>query len=466
MTPQLQQAIKLLQMSNQELCAFVAEEIESNPLLERSDDQEAPAAVTSAEEGVDFSAAPASGEKAEAPEPFAGNAEEHAYESYDSHESNGTYDPSAPSRSLAETVAQLPSLRDHLLSQIHVDFTDPVECLIAATLVEMLDEAGYLPADLDLVRAQLGASPEIFESVILRLQKLDPPGIFARSLKECLSIQLRDKNRLDPAMATLMDHLDLVAKREKAALMKLCGVDAEDLADMIAEIRALTPKPAVSFASDVAPPITPDVILTPLPGGDWHIELNNDNLPRVLVNESFYAKIQDGARSQPDKAYLSERWQQANWLAKALRQRATTILKVASEIVKQQDKFFIYGVQYLKPLILRDIAEAVEMHESTVSRVTQNKYITTPRGLFELKYFFTNALPTTGGGAEGVSTLAVRDRIKALIDGERLEAILSDDQLAALLRGEGIDIARRTVAKYRESLNIPSSAQRRRDKRE
>lgn len=465
MTPQLQQAIKLLQMSNQELCSFVASEIETNPLLERGDDQEGLSSANDVPEGVDFSAKPSTetsqGQEAEAP---AETPEEQPYESYDSHDAGGTYDPSMPSRSLAETVAQLPSLREHLLSQIHVDFIEPVECLIAAALVEMLDEAGYLPADLELARTQLGASPEIFENVILRLQRLDPPGIFARSLKECLSIQLRDRNRLDPAMAALLDHLDLLAKREKAQLMKLCGVDAEDLADMIAEIRTLTPKPAVSFASDVAPPITPDVILTPLPGGNWHVELNSDNLPRVLVNETFYAKIQDGTRSQDDKTYLSERWQQANWLVKALRQRATTILKVASEIVKQQDKFFVYGVQHLKPLILRDIAEAVEMHESTVSRVTQNKYITTPRGLFELKYFFTNALPSTGG-AEGVSTLAVRDRIKALVEAERPEAVLSDDQLAALLRGEGIDIARRTVAKYRESLNIPSSAQRRRDKR-
>ncbi|HAX90786.1 MAG TPA: RNA polymerase sigma-54 factor, partial [Rhodospirillaceae bacterium] len=263
----------------------------------------------------------------------------------------------------------------------------------------------------------------------------------------------------------LLDHLDLLAKRERTQLMKLCGVDSEDLTDMITEIRALSPKPAVSFASDAAPPIVPDVLLIPLAGGGWHIELNNDTLPRVLVNEPFYAKIIGGARVANDKAYLSEKWQQANWLVKALHQRATTILKVASEIVKQQDKFFVYGVQHLKPLILRDIATAIEMHESTVSRVTQNKYIATPRGMFELKYFFTGALPSTGG-SESVSTLAVRERIKALIDAETPKDVLSDDRLMDLLRAEGIDIARRTVAKYRESLNIPTSAQRRREKRE
>lgn len=454
MTPQLQQAIKLLQMSNQELNAFVETEIETNPLLERSEEQDAPSPATES-----------SGSDSENKEPTS-EREEESYEPYDATErTGGEYDPSAPSRSLAETVAQLPSLREHLLAQIHMDFLDPVERLIGAALLELLDEAGYLPADLDLVRSQLGASPELFESVIVRLQRLDPPGIFARSLKECLAIQLRERNRLDPAMEALLDHLDLLARHEKVALMKKCGVDAEDLADMIAEIRTLTPKPAVSFASDVAPPIAPDVILLPLPGGGWHVELNNETLPRVLVNETFYAKIQGGARSQEDKTYLSERWQQANWLVKALRQRATTILKVASEIVKQQDSFFIYGVQHLKPLVLRQIAEAVEMHESTVSRVTQNKYIATPRGLFELKYFFTNALPSSIAGDVGVSTLAVRERIKALVEAERPSAILSDDQIAALLRGEGIDIARRTVAKYREGLGIPSSAQRRREKR-
>lgn len=265
-------------------------------------------------------------------------------------------------------------------------------------------------------------------------------------------------------MMTLLDNLGLLAKHERTALMRLCAVDAEDLTDMISEIRQLAPKPAITFAADVAPPITPDVLLTPLQGGGWHVELNHETLPRVLVNEPFYTKLVGGTRAAPDKAYVSEHWQQATWLVKALHQRATTILKVASEIVKQQDKFFIYGVQHLRPLILKDIATAIEMHESTVSRVTQNKYIATPRGMFELKYFFTGALPSTGG-TESVSTLAVRERIKALIDAETPDAILSDDRLMVLLKAEGIDIARRTVAKYRESLNLPTSSQRRREKR-
>ncbi len=443
MTPQLQQAIKLLQMSNQDLCAYVAGEMENNPFLERPDGAEAMTPLGAA----------SGGEKAEsldAPR--------------EDNPIRDTYDASAPPmRSLAETLAEKPSLRDHLLSQIHMDFPDPVERMIAAAMVDLLDEAGYLPPDLDLARTQLGVTPELFETVISKLQRLDPAGVFARSLKECLRIQLREKNRLDPAMELLLDNLELLAKRESKALMKLCSVDEEDLAGMIADIRALDPKPAFAFAADTAPSIIPDVVLTAQPGQGWHVELNTETLPRVLVNEVFYTQVSTGTRNGEEKAYLSEHWQQANWLVKALRQRATTILKIAAEIVKQQDKFFVYGVQYLKPLVLKDIATAVEMHESTVSRVTQNKYIATPRGVFELKYFFSGALGTTGG-VENVSTLAVRERIKALVDAETPKAVLSDDKLMALLRAEGIDIARRTVAKYRESLGIPSSAQRRRIK--
>lgn len=439
MTPQLQQAIKLLQMSNQDLCVYVAEELQTNPLLEgeTTDNQE-------------------SLHKEDQVEP----AESFALQD----QSGGTYDPSLPDRPLAETVAEKPSLREHLLSQIQMDIPDAAERMAAASLVEMLDDAGYLGAETDMIRTQLGLSKMVFESLITRLQRLDPPGIFARSLQECLAIQLREKDRFDPAMAILLEHLDLVAKRDRTQLMRLCNVDSEDLADMMTELRALSPKPALTYIVDVSPPIVPDAFLLQLPGGGWHVELNNDTLPRVLLNEEFHAQLQDGVLTTTEKEYLSERWQQANWLVKALRQRASTILKVATEIVKQQDKFFIYGVQYLKPLVLRNIAEQIEMHESTISRVTQNKFIATPRGMFELKYFFSTALATTGGESS-VSSLTVRERIKELIEAEKTTEILSDDRLSTILKREGISVARRTVAKYREAMRIPSSSQRRRDKR-
>ncbi len=497
MTPQLQQAIKLLQMSNQELGEFVATEVEKNPLLEAIDEsfgfgersgtlgepQENFAGPLEPSAAFDEALPPLSGHDLETTDgalalgpdgPETGESWGGEGQGGDA----GREDAFMPLRAgyasvpddfaLAENVAERPSLREHLAGQIQVDLAEPADRMIAAALVELLDEAGYLPADLDLVRAQLGATPARFAQIIARLQRFEPAGMFARSLKECLALQLRDRNRLDPAMETLLDHLDLVARRERAALMKLCGVDAEDLTEMIAEIRTLNPKPAQVFAADVAPPIVPDVILKAVPGHGWHVELNADTLPRVLANDRYYARVQASPLAKPEKEYVSDRWQQANWLVKALQQRATTILKVATEIVRQQDAFFVHGVQHLKPLILRDIAAAVEMHESTVSRVTQNKFIATPRGLFELKYFFTTALAKTDGLSEGdaVSSEAARDRIRRLIDAEEPARILSDDRIADILRADGIDIARRTVAKYREAMKIPSSARRRREKRD
>jgi RNA polymerase sigma-54 factor len=276
-------------------------------------------------------------------------------------------------------------------------------------------------------------------------------------------LQLRERNRLDPAMQALLANLELLAKRDLSQLLKLCGVDAEDLREMIQEIKALNPKPGQVFDQSLSQPVVPDIIMRPQPGGTWLIELNNDTLPRVLVNTRYYTRISGSAKRKEEKDYLSERFQSANWLVKSLHQRATTILKVASEIVRQQDGFFRLGVTGLKPLILRDIAEAIGMHESTVSRVTTNKFMATPRGMFELKYFFTSAIANSGGG-EAHSAEAVRFRIRSLIEAEIPAEILSDDKLVEILRGEGIDIARRTVAKYREALRIPSSVQRRREK--
>jgi RNA polymerase sigma-54 factor len=276
-------------------------------------------------------------------------------------------------------------------------------------------------------------------------------------------LQLRDLDRLDPAMQTLLDKLDLLAKRDLAQLIRLCGVDSEDLAQMIAEIRALNPKPALAFDHAVAPPVTPDVLMRAAPGGGWLVELNNDTLPKVLVNTRYYAKVTSASRNKDERNYLTERFQSANWLVKSLHQRATTILKVATEIVRQQDLFFHKGIQSLRPLVLKDIALEIGMHESTVSRVTANKFIATPRGIFELKYFFTQAIAGSDGG-ESHSAESVRHRIKAMIDQEPANEILSDDKIVELLKAEGVDIARRTVAKYREGMHIPSSVQRRRDK--
>lgn len=496
MTPRLQQAIKLLQMSNQELTAFVATEVETNPLLNGPED--ASSEPPPAEQPFQtFSAqAPAGNDRDHASdaskpsEPF--EDESSGDEAFGGTHRAGGFDEE-DEYGIERMAAEKPALRDHLMEQIQADFADPVDRMVAAALVDLLDEAGYLPSELGLVRAQLGIEPWRLESVIGRMQRLDPPGIFARTLQECLTIQLRDKNRCDPAMQTLLGNLDLVARRERMALMKVCGVDSDDLAQMLAEIRALNPKPALAFAYDVAPPIVPDVLLKAQSGGGWRVELNGETLPRVLANQRYYARVKETVITREDKDYLSDRWQQANWLVKALQQRADTILRVASEIVRQQDAFFVHGVQHLRPLVLRDIAAAVDMHESTISRVTQNKYIATPRGMFELKYFFTTALartqarlpssmssvprPAATAGASpnappppphetAVSSEAVRARIKALIVEETPEQIVSDEDIAVRLRLEGVNVARRTVAKYREAMKIPSSAQRRREKRD
>lgn len=476
MTPQLQQAIKLLQLSNMELTAFIEQELERNPLLEREDAERSdpdptpePEPMAAAEEpmldgmtqkaaeesmDVDYdnlynndSAADGLG----GGEAFGQWGQAGGHHGFDDGENN-----------LEQTVAGEVSLRDHLVAQLNVDVPDPAQRLIGLHLIEMLDESGYLIGELAELAAKLGCPIADIEAVLVKVQRFDPVGVFARSLKECLGLQLAERNRLDPAMQALLDNLELLARRDLVALMKVCGIDAEDLTEMIGEIKALDPKPALRFDHVVAQPVTPDVLMRRAQDGGWAVELNSDTLPRVLVNTRYYAQVSDLTRNRDDKTYLSERFQSANWLVKSLHQRATTILKVATELVRQQDAFFRLGVQHLRPLVLRDIAGAIGMHESTVSRVTSNKYIATPRGIYELKYFFTQAIGSNDGG-DAHSAEAVRHRIKILIEGEGRQ-VLSDDRIVEILKAESIDIARRTVAKYREGMNIPSSVQRRREK--
>jgi RNA polymerase sigma-54 factor len=480
MTPQLQQAIKLLQLSNVELGEFVDQELERNPLLERAEGEETPtpepavaeSRVNGEERLLDPVAGPAGDEAPldvhptdqygdDGAESGMGGGGAASMGSWGNGGGQGFDDEDG---SLERTLARPTTLRDHLRAQIQVDLTDPREAIIGGYLVEQVDEAGYLRIDRDALAATLGCARSLIDQVIAKLQRLDPPGVFAADLKECLALQLADRNRLDPAMAALLDNLDLVARRDNATLLRRCGVEAQDLADMLTELRTLNPKPGLIFDTELPPPVVPDVLVRQASDGGWHVELNSETLPRLLVNERYYARVSGSVRNRGEKDYLAERFSSANWLVKSLDQRARTILRVAREIVRQQDAFLVYGIQHLRPLVLRDIAEAVEMHESTISRVTNNKYMTTPRGVFELKYFFTSGLSSTEGG-DMISAESVRHRIRALIDEEPAEDVLSDDRLVEILRGEGIDIARRTVAKYREALRIPSSVQRRRDKK-
>jgi RNA polymerase sigma-54 factor len=486
MTPQLMQAIKLLQLSNLDLVAYVEAELERNPLLDRSAEDERPADKPS-----DATAAPDEpSARGEAWNEGEGPSNGHAIdERLDISADDVFPDDAAPSRprtselpagysewaavggggrddgdyNLEAFVSAETTLADWLREQLALAVADPARRMIGLYLIDLVDEAGYLGGDLAAVAEKLGTTITEVETVLGIVQGFDPPGIAARDLAECLALQLKERNRFDPAMEALITRLDLLARRDFAVLKKICGVGDEDLADMIAEIRRLNPKPGLAFGSAVVQPIVPDVFVRPGPDGGWIVELNSDTLPKVLVNQSYYAEVSATTRRDAEKSYLADCLQNATWLVRALDQRARTILKVANEIVRQQDGFFARGVQHLRPLNLKTVAEAIGMHESTVSRVTANKYMATSRGIFELKYFFTSAIAAAHGG-EAHSAEAVRHRIKQLIDAENAADVLSDDTIVDKLHAAGVDIARRTVAKYREAMRIPSSVQRRREK--
>ena len=444
MTPRLQQSIRLLQMGSLELEAFVESQLEENPLLKRGE------ADGGAAPGEPDSPAETTGDGFPAAEAFAAPG------------AAAGFDGDLPGPE--ERVAAAPSLRDRLERQLMLDIADPRDRLIGRAVIDALDPSGWFTADLEAFAGGLGALPDDVERVLLSLQQFEPAGLFARSLAECLALQLRDRGRYGPAMAALLDNLNLLAAGRFDALARACGVDGDELAGMVRELRSLDPKPASALDEDAAAmPVIPDILVRAHAGGGWAVELNDEALPRVLVDREYYARVRGDAASDADREFIADRLSSANWLVKALHQRAETMLKVAAELVRRQQDFFARGVRHLRPLTLRDIADEVGIHESTVSRVTANKTMATPLGLFELKYFFTAAIAGTGGG-EAHSAEAVRHRLKALIDAEDPGRTLSDDKLVAAMRVEGIEIARRTVAKYRETMGIPSSAQRRRRK--
>ncbi|MBV2142310.1 RNA polymerase factor sigma-54 [Falsochrobactrum sp. TDYN1] len=449
MTPQLMQSIKLLQMTHIELNQFLEQEIEKNPLLDLIETADG-----------DFSD-PDSAGKTEETESADPSFDEDWFRTdmttqWASQTGAGDYD-------IEQMTASRRSLSEHVSEQIALAFPTPADRFIATALADALDESGYLRTDIYALAQNLGMESAHVEHILEKMQGFDPAGIFARDLRECLVIQLRLKDRYDPAMAVLIDHLDLLARRDFAVLKKLCGVDQSDLADMLREIRTLDPKPGALFEVDIADTIIPDVLVTPTHEGNWTIELAPAALPRLIVNNQYYAQVIRSVKAE-EKSFLSDCMQTANWLVRSLDQRARTILKVSQEIVRQQDGFLRHGVFHLKPLNLRAVADAVGMHESTISRVTANKFMATPRGVFELRYFFTASIASSeGGGAH--SSESVRHRIRQMIDAESSHAVLSDDAIVDALKQDGVDIARRTVAKYRESMNIASSVQRRREKK-
>jgi len=478
MTTQLQQAIKLLQLSNLELAEFVEEELEKNPFLEREAEEYPQGAAETETHDRQDDIAEHVEERRDAEIPSddrpldTGDTLEEGGYDYTSSNYAGVGAGGGGSKfetgdyNFENTLADSKSLREHLMNQINVDFTDNKECAIASLMVDYLTETGYFKTPLEEVAGRLNCEVSKIEGILERLQQLNPAGIFARDLAECLALQLKDRNHFDPAIDKLLQNLDLLAKHELKRLKEICGVDDEDLLDMVAEIKTLNPRPTSEFDHFVAQTVIPDIFMKPLPkskGGGWSVELNSDTLPKVLINKVYYTEVLKGSSEKKDKEYLSEQMNTANWLIKAMDQRAQTILSVAGEIITQQENFFNYGVEYLKPLVLKDVADAIGVHESTVSRVTTNKYMGTPRGVFELKYFFSSGVSSTEGEAE-FSSEAIKAKIKSLIDAEQVDNILSDDDLVDMLKADEIAIARRTVAKYREAMKIPSSVQRRRVK--
>ena len=489
MTPQLQQAIKLLAASNLEIETFIGEALEANPLLEagavsqEQGDSSEPDDIPREEFTADQLIGQAQGE-AEAPLDIDNSALDRDRDTGDGAvagtsgaSENGEWSAasvggggaggddeltSIEERSTAETT-----LAEHLLEQIGPACKDDRQSFVAQHLIGLLDEAGYLSFDLRDVAEDLGVPMAEVEAALTAVQTLEPSGIGARSLSECLAIQAREADRYDPCMERLIDNLDLLARGEIPRLRRMCDVDEEDFADMLGELRGYDPKPGLAYGDAGASVVVPDILLTTARDGDWDIKLNEATLPRLIVNRSYYVELREGATSKEAQGWLKEKLDDANWLIKALDQRQKTILKTAAEIVKQQDGFFRRGVSELKPLTLREVAEEIEMHESTVSRVTSNKFLLCDRGCFELKYFFKSGVGKNGssGDGEGASSEAVKARIKALTDAEDAKKILSDDKLVALLKEEGFDLARRTVAKYREAMGIGSSVQRRRAKK-
>lgn len=493
MTPQLQQSLKMLELSTQDLVEYINQELEKNPLLEKEE-----YLSNDDEEIVDLSESNLNSENIipqenkdtfEVASDRSSSENDSNIKDYDSIwedridnlKNNKEYTNNSSKSSeyqqgnvsgrehfdktsyFEQTIAEEISFQFHIIDQINLEFSDNKDRLMAYQLLESLDSNGYVTTNLYELADKLSCHKELLDSILIRCQNFSPTGIFARNLKECLVLQIKDINRYDPIMEIMLDNLHLVADCDFKQLSKICKIRKDEVIEMCNEVRLLNPRPANIFNHDYTQLVVPDIFLRKNDKDEWKLELNTETLPRLLVNGEYYSQIKANASDEKEIKYISESFSSANWFIKAINQRAETILKVATEIVIQQEEFLDKGIMYLKPMIQSNIAEKLDIHESTVGRVTSNKYISTPRGVFELKYFFSSAIQGSMGNGD-ISNKAVKQVISELINKETIDNILSDDKISERLKSKGMNIARRTVSKYRKSLNIPSSTKRRKIK--
>lgn len=459
MTPQLQQAIRLLQLSTLELQQELQQALESNPLLEQIDThEEIDTRETQDSETLDTADAL---EQKEMPEELPLDA------SWDTIYTAGT--PSGTSGDYIDD--ELPvyqgettqTLQDYLMWQVELTPFSDTDRAIATSIVDAVDDTGYLTVPLEDILESMGDEEidiDEVEAVLKRIQRFDPVGVAAKDLRDCLLIQLSQFDKTTPwleeARLIISDHLDLLANHDFRTLMRVTRLKEDVLKEAVNLIQSLDPRPGQSIQTGEPEYVIPDVLVRKH-NGHWTVELNSDSIPRLQINQ-HYASMCNNARNDGDSQFIRSNLQDAKWLIKSLESRNDTLLRVSRCIVEQQQAFFEQGEEYMKPMVLADIAQAVEMHESTISRVTTQKYLHSPRGIFELKYFFSSHVNTEGGGE--ASSTAIRALVKKLIAAENPAKPLSDSKLTSLLSEQGVMVARRTVAKYRESLSIPPSNQR------
>tara|TARA_Y100000589_G_scaffold312695_1_gene333310 strand:+ start:2131 stop:3540 length:1410 start_codon:yes stop_codon:yes gene_type:complete len=460
MTPQLQQAIKLLQLNNLELCDLVNKELEENPFLENQSTEED--SEINDENTNDLNESIENGEYL-SDEPKNEDYED-IYESdylSNSFKNNSSNNETLDPGSIAEqTISEKISLKSILKNQAEIEFSNQNDKKISEILIDYIDPSGWITTNIKEIASFSGFKEEDILSILYKMQGFEPNGVFARDLKECLMIQLKNSDEFTNERKLIIENIELLGNGDLKSLQKITNLKEDVLKDQIKFIRKLNPKPGTKYSEENNNIFHPDVIVSKK-RGVWEVELNDSTLPKITINENYVKELESLNCGDSDKKYISDSLNSARWLMKAIQQRNLTTLKISSEIVNQQKMFFEKGKKYLKPMILKDVAKKIDMHESTVSRVTSDKLMLTPIGIFEMKIFFSASINSVKDG-ESHSAASVRESLKSLISNEPLNSPLSDEMIVSKLQSQGINLARRTVAKYRELLNIPASSVRRR----